>query len=165
MGNTSVHFFIRNLYNNKVTLRKIIKLEVTKMQKGEIIGFNEYYNYRMVPQEVACEAIMSKGAKKRKLTKQEMRARKVERIKTRFLRDLVVIMFFLIICLGFFMAKHIIGNLISGKNENDGFLNTVHAYSLSDDDKDDSNGDNSEVEDGDWATILVKKNNPIPRDY
>ena len=135
------------------------------MQKGEVVGFNEYYNYRMVPQKVACAAIMSKGIKKRKLTKQEIRIRKIERLKSRLLRDLVVVMFFLIICLGLAMAKYVIGNMISDRGEDEGFINKVRAYSLSDSNKGDSNNDGTLAEDGEWATILVNKNHIIPDDY
>ena len=135
------------------------------MQKGEVRGFNEYYNYKMVPQEVACATIMSKEAGKRKLTKKEKRTIKIDRIKTRILRDLVVAMFFLIICLIFVMAKHVVGNIVSYDNEYEGFINTVHAFSLGNDNKDDSYSDSSEIEDGEWTTILVNKNNPIPDSY
>lgn len=139
-------------------------LEVTGMQMGQVIGFNDYANYRLNTQMINSEVHENNCARKRKrLTKEQKRIRRINRIKNRIMRALIVVMFFLIMCVSTIMVKYIVGNSLLNNNETDGYGNTVHAYEKSDNTT--KSGENTEVADGPWALVLVNKSNPIPSDY
>lgn len=134
------------------------------MQMGQVIGFNDYANYRLNTQMINGEVHENNCARKRKrLTKEQKRIRRINRIKNRIMRALIVVMFFLIMCVSTIMVKYIVGNSLLNDNETDRYGNTVHAYEKSDNTT--KSGENTEVADGPWALVLVNKSNPIPSDY
>lgn len=128
------------------------------MQIGEIVGFDDYTDYRT-------------STKRNVKSKKVLRKKKRQHIKNNAMLVAAVGFFFLIVCVGADMRRYIVRNSDSlmsfgdyidvpeGGIKQSGL--TKLSFSLFKDKGDEA----GRVYDGDWKLILVNKNNPVPDGY